>query len=299
MDLEAVFVLVILVMQSVTALHVIPPSLLGAGDTVLQTNRVSGNPSSTHSCFDCRERRYDRRFKLWSSSSVQRMDLRSTEAAVSSLVGGADSRSTKSRQGGEEELADSVPITFHAEAVVCGAGPAGLLTAIMLAQRAKNRTSMTIGDTTGDRAAGKPAIHVFERRRAPETVIRPAVGDTRKAAGAASADSGITATADASYSVGVFGRGKLALERFGLWDTVVRPLAQELVGSQTWRSRKDAGSSNTTTVSLYANSGRESIYSLPRDTLVSALYEHIKQTYPDQVAFHFGRHVEPASFGYS
>jgi 2-polyprenyl-6-methoxyphenol hydroxylase-like FAD-dependent oxidoreductase len=49
---------------------------------------------------------------------------------------------------------------------------------------------------------------------------------------------------------------------------------------------------------MYADSGREPIYSLPRDTLVSALYQHIQDTYPDLVVFHFGRQVEPVSFAY-
>ncbi len=200
-----------------------------------------------------------------------------------------------------KEIGGAIPTTFHAETVVCGAGPAGLLTAIMLAQRARRINSTNCNSNADDdnsnrqAASGQRTIHVLECRQAPRRMDGTEGSDSAAASDMDTPPAAVDAAA-AAYSVGVFGRGKLALERFGLWETVVRPLAQELVGSQTWRSRKDAGRNGTTT--MYADSGREPIYSLPRDTLVSALYQHIQDTYPDLVVFHFGRQVEPVSFAY-
>ena len=273
-------VLVLLGESSVTALQLFPPSILGGRGT--RRTLASGTPSSIRPSFGCNERYNEKQFQL-SSSSVPLTDVTSTSEAPAS----ASDRGIQ--DVGEEN--NFVPITFHTKAVVCGAGPAGLLTAIMLAQRLKNK-----GNTnTSSGAIGTSKIHVVECRQAPKTMSQPIGEDPHRATNVTTKDSGITPIADAAaYSVRVFGRGKLALERFGLWDTVVRPLAQELVGSQTWRSREDAGNNNTMT--FFADSGRESIYSLPRDTLVSALYQHILETYPDLITFHFSQQLEPVSF---
>jgi 2-polyprenyl-6-methoxyphenol hydroxylase-like FAD-dependent oxidoreductase len=95
------------------------------------------------------------------------------------------------------------------------------------------------------------------------------------------------------YTLGVFGRGKKALESFGVWEDVKRASAK-LVGSQSWR-----GNNTNATVSFYNDTGREPIYALPRDKLASALYDHILEHYRSQIKLHYNYRVDPIDFEYS
>jgi kynurenine 3-monooxygenase len=155
---------------------------------------------------------------------------------------------------------DTIVIQQHLDAVVCGGGPAGLLSAIMLARKFPNQI-----------------IHLYDSLAPP-----PAVNDEN-----------IWKDFARFYTLGVFGRGKRALESFGAWDDVEQ-VSQRLVGSQAWRS-------NTTnaTMTLFEDSGREPIYALPRDKLVSALQKHILEHYPSRIELHYQQTVDPLDFEYT
>ena len=162
----------------------------------------------------------------------------------------------------------------HLDAVVCGGGPAGLLSSIMLAQRfAAN-------------APNKRTIHVLEASSTPPLSLN---------------EDNLWNTNDAlarHYTLGVFGRGRRALEHFGVWNSTVESIAQVLVGSQSWRSNTTSVD-NSNNATLFADQGREEIYALPRDKLVSALYQHIREEYPSEIVFHFGKSVMPLDFEHS
>ena len=155
------------------------------------------------------------------------------------------------------------------DAVICGGGPAGLLSAIMLAQRFPSRQ-----------------VHVYESNPNPPLSLN---NDTFWN----SIDS-----LERYYTLGVFGRGKNALEEFSVFEDCVKHVAQELVGNQAWRSNTTSTVYNASNAVLFESMGRESIYALPREKLVSALYEHIQKHYQSRIQFHFGQLITPIDFEY-
>lgn len=160
----------------------------------------------------------------------------------------------------EEEIAD---------AVVVGAGPAGLLAAVMLAQK------LPSGSGEG-REGGK--IRVFDRRPFPPP---------------SPSDESVWRDAARFYLLGLGHRGQKALGAFGAWDGVVKRYCNAVPGRMDWAP--DAG----------PDEGVERIFTdrpavtqvIAREKLVGCLYEHVRDEYGDRIEVNYGFEVNPTDFG--
>lgn len=149
----------------------------------------------------------------------------------------------------------------ESDIVICGGGPAGLLAAIMLSQKLKKRNVKPT----------KKMITVIDRL--PE----PAKSD----------DDSIWNDIAKFYLIGLGGRGQLALNEFGVWEDVKRRCVPVL-------GRKDWSPGDPNPVErIFGSSKRITTQVLPRDKLVSVLYEHIQERYSDYVTFYYGYEVQP------
>mmetsp|Transcript_18784 Transcript_18784/g.37707 ORF Transcript_18784/g.37707 Transcript_18784/m.37707 type:complete len:556 (+) Transcript_18784:86-1753(+) len=156
-------------------------------------------------------------------------------------------------------------IDAHHDFVICGAGPAGLLTAIMLAQQ----------ERLDDKK--KKMIHVYDRLAPPFSPDDEQIwGQTEK-----------------FYLIGLGGRGQMALRRFGVWDSVERRCVGVL-GRKDWTPQSREGVERI----FQADEKLVVTQVLPRDKLVGVLYEHILDHYNDRIVFHFGAELSPLDFAH-
>jgi kynurenine 3-monooxygenase len=191
----------------------------------------------------------------------------SATAALQAVLLGTSTATTTLLKSSKDDKID-----LHVDAVVCGGGPAGLLTAIMLAQK-----YYASGSSTGSSQGGKNKIHLYESRAQPPSDSDSSIWNDNVAR---------------FYTLGVFGRGKTALEAFGVWD-LVEAASCKLVGNQVWKPNN-----SNPIQSFFKDTGRNPIYTLPRDKLVAVLHKYIVDNYADQVELHYGYEVEPVDFDY-
>eukprot|EP00555_Chaetoceros_dichaeta_P010260 CAMPEP_0198270948 /NCGR_PEP_ID=MMETSP1447-20131203/47229_1 /TAXON_ID=420782 /ORGANISM="Chaetoceros dichaeta, Strain CCMP1751" /LENGTH=683 /DNA_ID=CAMNT_0043963281 /DNA_START=151 /DNA_END=2202 /DNA_ORIENTATION=+ len=144
------------------------------------------------------------------------------------------------------------------DAIVVGAGPAGLLTAIMLAQKSPNQT-----------------IQVFDRLSPPPSPTDEAVwSDIAK-----------------FYLIGLGGRGQKALKKYGVWEDV-KAVSTAIRGRKDWspEAGPDEGAER-----IYVDKPVTTRV-LPRDKLVGVLHEYIMTNYAATIELRYGYEVEPEDF---
>lgn len=142
------------------------------------------------------------------------------------------------------------------DAIVCGAGPAGLLSAIMLAQKYPDRK-----------------VSVFDRLSAPPSPT----------------DDAVWSDVDKFYLIGLGARGQRALADFGVWDSV-EAVCTAVVGRRDWSPDSDEG------VERIFTDRPVTTQVLPRDKLVGVLYEHILANYADRITLNHGYEISPIDF---
>ena len=147
----------------------------------------------------------------------------------------------------------STPALVPPPSVIVGGGPAGLAAAIMLARK------------------GCPSIKVLDRLPPPAAVDNEEVwSDTAR-----------------HYLVGLGGRGQNALKAIDCWDNVVEPFCATVVGRKDWSpgASMDEGVERIFTDRPYLTRV------IPRDRMVSCLYEHAKSAYGGAIEIQHGIEV--------
>jgi len=140
---------------------------------------------------------------------------------------------------------------------VCGGGPAGLLSAIMLARTFNYK------------------VKVYERLPPPPSPT----------------DESVWSDIAKFYLIGLGERGKAALQEFGVWDDV-EACCTSVPGRMDWSP--DAGPEEG--VERIFTDRPVMTQVLPRDKLVGVLHQHIMQKYQGKVYLEYKKEVTPIDF---
>ncbi|KAL7507468.1 hypothetical protein ACHAXN_004649 [Cyclotella atomus] len=199
---------------------------------------------------------------------LRRLDGRHVRSSHSRLFVSAAPLSDTSPSD-QVETPQSNGSSNHYTSVVVGGGPAGLLTAIMLAQlspAAKSRIS-----------SQKQRIVIYDRLPPP-----PPPSD-------------LAYSADISkyYLLGLGHRGQKALRRFDVWKDVEQA-SVPVVGRKDWSPGKSGEEDGVVRLS---NEKLVETRVLARDKLVGTLLEVIKTRYSDVIELKHGYQVDPVNFG--
>jgi len=185
--------------------------------------------------------------------------------------------SSSSTTTGIGSLYDPPPPDFVVDAVVVGAGPAGLLSAVMLARKYPTRRVLVY-----DRLPGPPPFS-----------SNPDDGDGGDGAWTARDDD-----VARYYLIGLGGRGQSALRQFGLWDGVVLPRCVPVLGRKDWPP--DAVDGEGVERIFTERDKHVTTQVLPREKLVSILYKYVVDNFVDtgRIELNFGYEVRPLDFEY-
>lgn len=178
-------------------------------------------------------------------------NLRTSSIDKSSLYVVTDPSTTEqlSLPLGDERKTDSL---------VVGAGPAGLLTAIMLAQKFPDQK-----------------VTVFDRLDPPPSPTDEAIwSDVAK-----------------FYLIGLGGRGQNALKHYGVWEEV-EAVATAVVGRKDWSPESGAEDG----VERIFTDRPVMTQVLPRDKLVGVLHKHVVDNYSDRIELNYGYEIMPLDF---
>jgi kynurenine 3-monooxygenase len=157
----------------------------------------------------------------------------------------------------EQPTAQEVPESREStDTIICGAGPAGLLSAIMLAQKFPEKK-----------------VSVFDRLAAPPSPT----------------DDEVWSDLAKFYLIGLGARGQNALAQFGVWEEV-ETVCTSVVGRRDWSPESEEG------VERIFTDRPVTTQVLPRDKLVGVLYQHILKNYADKIDLNFGSEVTPLDF---
>ena len=153
----------------------------------------------------------------------------------------------------------------QADAIVCGGGPTGLLTAIMLAQQRQP------GNENQPRFSN---IQLYDRLSVPPNPDDDMIWNTDIAK---------------FYLIGLGGRGQSALQHFEVWDRV-KERCVEVVGRKDWSPNGPQEGVET------IKGAPVNTQVLPRDRLVGVLYQCIKEKYAKQITLNYNVEVQPIDF---
>jgi kynurenine 3-monooxygenase len=140
------------------------------------------------------------------------------------------------------------------DTIIVGAGPAGLATAVLLAER------------------GWTGITVIDRLQPPGEVD----------------DEAEWSDAARHYLIGLGGRGQRALSNIGAWEDVIEPYCANVVGRKDW----NPGAGLDEGVERIFSEREYSTRVIPRARLVACLLRHLRDKHADAVDVRHGVEVE-------